>query len=776
MQASKFGYVTQSATNVVVTEGNTTNRNFVLPLAAQGTVSGIVTDCNGGPSVGATVEVLNTPVVPATTNGSGFYSITLPQGTYDMRASKAGCAPHQVAGVVVGATATQNFTLLSDPRFQCSPDDAYGYGMCENVDAGGVAFSWNAVTPLEGGAGTAVLPSTDDGATAAINFPFVFQFYGTIYTSYYISSNGIVTFGTSNTAYSNSCFQTAMPEGLYINWDDMITTGGQVAYYYDAANHWLVISYYNIGHFSGGGSSSFQVVIYDEAFYSSATGDNHILFQYADPTTQTGASTTGIKTAAGTFQQYACNGVVDANSWGLEAGRTIYYSTGPGCVGAGEIVITPPTLSGSAPVGGTDTGSIQICNTGGCPLSWAVGWDQTTPALALSSYVPADQISMTKAQIELIEAINRGEKPVINVEDRDGQSPLDAQGGPDAFGYRWIDSDEPGGPTYSWVEINAIGVNTGISGDDQVFATALPFTFSFYGIDYNSVNISSNGNIHFGGANAAYTNLALPSASAPLAMIAPFWDDLYPPTQGEVYYYNDVANNRFIVEWDDIVHIGSTTEIYNFQILLYSTGRIVMQYETMFTGGTYGVTTSTIGLNNETGTVGLQVVYNAAYLHSNMAIQLQAATDWLTITPPMNGSLDPGQCVTVPVTFEAGDLPAGTYNGNLVVSSSDPDEALTNIPVTFTVGSYNPPLNLTIYYLPGTNQLRFDWIGSGAPMYELYSAVDSDGPYNTLVGSTAGTTLTIAHDGSTRKFFHVVATGGVVLGSASLPEGIDSAK
>jgi hypothetical protein len=30
-------------------------------------------------------------------------------------------------------------------------------------------------------------------------------------------------------------------------------------------------------------------------------------------------------------------------------------------------------------------------------------------------------------------------------------------GGPDAFGYSWVDNDGGGGPTYEWIDITSIG-------------------------------------------------------------------------------------------------------------------------------------------------------------------------------------------------------------------------------------------------------------------------------------------------------------------------------
>src|SRR4029077_6092478 len=79
-------------------------------------------------------------------------------------------------------------------------------------------------------------------------------------------------------------------------------------------------------------------------------------------------------------------------------------------------------------------------------------------------------------------------------------------GGPDAFGYRYIDSDQPGGPDFVWVDLNSSGHGIPIDGlqtDDQI-SDALPlgFTFPFYGQSFTSVRVSTNGFLTFTGTTA----------------------------------------------------------------------------------------------------------------------------------------------------------------------------------------------------------------------------------------------------------------------------------
>jgi hypothetical protein len=67
-------------------------------------------------------------------------------------------------------------------------------------------------------------------------------------------------------------------------------------------------------------------------------------------------------------------------------------------------------------------------------------------------------------------------------------------GGPDSFGYTYIDSNSAGGPTYNWIEISGTGTEILPSYDDS-YVTSIPlnFFFNYYGTDYSQVAISNNG-------------------------------------------------------------------------------------------------------------------------------------------------------------------------------------------------------------------------------------------------------------------------------------------
>ncbi len=144
--------------------------------------------------------------------------------------------------------------------------------------------------------------------------------------------------------------------------------------------------------------------------------------------------------------------------------------------------------------------------------------------------------------------------------------------GPDAYGYYAYDQTDTlytECPTYEWFEISGVGTSLNLD-DDDIRTLSLPFSFKYYGTNYNQVSVCSNGFLVMGSSsNTAWSNEQLPSSNA-YRMIAGIWDDLLPAGGGGggyVYYYNDAGGHRFIVEWYGVEDI-STGEPNTFQIVL----------------------------------------------------------------------------------------------------------------------------------------------------------------------------------------------------------------
>ena len=187
---------------------------------------------------------------PALTNAAGFYQFTgLPAATYTEATALAGCYPDTGSAVVTsGNTTTRNITLITNPAYVCSPADGYGYTACEDVDPLGPVYSWRAIAPLEGGPGTAVTGLSDDNFVGPFSCPFTMKVYGTNYTSYYVGSNGYMTFPSGYSGIPYQCIpQSTYPVGYYPFGCDMYPpSGGQVATYFDATNHLFVLEFYQI--------------------------------------------------------------------------------------------------------------------------------------------------------------------------------------------------------------------------------------------------------------------------------------------------------------------------------------------------------------------------------------------------------------------------------------------------------------------------------------------------------------------------------------------------
>jgi len=228
-----------------------------------------------------------------------------------------------------------------------------------------------------------------------------------------------------------------------------------------------------------------------------------------------------------------------------------------------------------------------------------------------------------------------GYEGIISFSERVIESPLDEPTGPDEYGYWAIDNRDFGfnlAPVYNWTELDprhgGRGHDTGlldqVEDDDKSVVLDLPFTFQYYGDEYNRLTVCTNGWAAFGDQReyVDFRNLPIGSPQGPLAQICPWWDDLYQPdAEGCVFYYNDENNHRFIVEWFCMrrwVGLAGPGATETFQLILLDPlwhptytgdGDIIFQYQTVIHEARVDANSTpyaTIGIGNPSDRGGLQ--------------------------------------------------------------------------------------------------------------------------------------------------------------------------
>lgn len=325
---------------------------------------------------------------------------------------------------------------------------------------------------------------------------------------------------------------------------------------------------------------------------------------------------------------------------------------------------------------------------------------------------------------------------------RRGDPVTDGRGGPDAFGYTWIDSDEPGGPTYNWFDISTIGTRITTwsgSADDGYAIVSLPFTFNFYGNNFNSVKVVTNGFLSFDVASTvtSYSNTAIPATAEPNNALYPWWDDLNLTTSGTVHHYNDAANNRFIVQYTNVPHYGTTEPgVYTFQIFIYRNGEIVYQYNNM----QQTLNSATIGIENGSGTIASQVIFNQNYIKNNHAILFtRDLYRWLS-TSVTQGSIAPGDSQDVIIKATAAGLDFGLFNGKLRIGGNSPDVA--KIPVTLNVLNLIPYITVTYpnggEILDYTQSYNITWIKNLVDLVRIEYSTDNGSSWSLIAESVPG--------------------------------------
>ncbi|MBE9510823.1 MAG: hypothetical protein IMY71_08095, partial [Bacteroidetes bacterium] len=278
------------------------------------------------------------------------------------------------------------------------------------------------------------------------------------------------------------------------------------------------------------------------------------------------------------------------------------------------------------------------------------------------------------------------------------------QGGPDAYGYIWTDTKDPDPKTtYSWDDISSTGTDIGTRTDDEVKGPYnIGFTFNFYGNDKTEFYIGNNGGILFDNIALPSTNQTIPNITAPDNIIVPFWDNLY--TGGSIYYQTKgTAPDRYlVVQYEGINHFNKQTRDLSFQIILFeTTSAIKFQYKDVNLNSSplNNGASATVGIENNTGDIGLQYSYNTNSLVADMAILFE----WVNNNPDVPTLVSPADlfiiCTNTP-TFIAHYSDPDTNPGQINFEIAS-DSGFTSILASGNSNQVNSGNNTS--WIPGSS-------------------------------------------------------------------------
>jgi hypothetical protein len=213
-------------------------------------------------------------------------------------------------------------------------------------DIGPDAFGYTGVTIAPqfvdiSGTGKPILVGVNDGFQKLTSLSgFKFSLYGTTYTSLYVSSNGLITFGTGNSSFVNTDLTTAPPQAAIAPlWGNLVVSGGlNSAVYWQVlgtgAAQRMIVQWNQCSFYAGNhtGRLTFEVIL---------NADGSIIYNYKNLNT----GDYGSGGAAATV------GIKDAGTQTQDGNRLLvsYESAGNQFIGSGksvEITSVPTPIAG----------------------------------------------------------------------------------------------------------------------------------------------------------------------------------------------------------------------------------------------------------------------------------------------------------------------------------------------------------------------------------------------------------------------------------------------
>ncbi len=279
---------------------------------------------------------------------------------------------------------------------------------------------------------------------------------------------------------------------------------------------------------------------------------------------------------------------------------------------------------------------------------------------------------------------------------------LEATGGATPYAWSVLGSGQ-----YSETEVEPGYIGGGAAqawhDDDNYWQLTLPWEFNFYGTEYSSVYVCSNGFLNFGSGSWDWSNSQ--SGLLGAVRIAPLWDDLTTYSPDDIYVAQTA--DYVAIRWDAARYSGSTP--VDFEAVLYRDGDILFNY-----GAAHSSLSPTIGISagdNTNYTMASLDGANSIPANTSLlfsyggqlpeGLAFNEATGQLSGTPTEMGVFDitfqvqdsgvPQQTVTDDFTLQVLDLPPLTvdvpaeayeFNGLLTGTVSIPAAQASNVTVT----------------------------------------------------------------------------------------------
>jgi hypothetical protein len=184
---------------------------------------------------------------------------------------------------------------------------------------------------------------------------------------------------------------------------------------------------------------------------------------------------------------------------------------------------------------------------------------------------------------------------------------------------------------YDYKTITGTNLNLSYYSAAQIVS---PFPIQFGGGSYSTLTVGGDGLISFNGFYTYY-NSPIPDLNA-LALVAPFWDTLYPfggGTDNNVFWQvlGSEPNRQLVVEWRDVGYCCETNGLVTFEVLFFEgSSEVEFNYADTVFGGAYSNHD-----NGATASIGMQVSpsLGTQYGYYQPSIKSNTAVLWLPSSP-----------------------------------------------------------------------------------------------------------------------------------------------